>query len=67
MHVKEQQKQNKFICSYFSKYKITDTDQSEADIHIQQHLPPCVLLLCFAVVFFLSVQIYTLIPIAFPS
>lgn len=60
MHVKEQQKQNKFICSYFSKYKITDTDQSEADIHIQQHLPPCVLLLCFVVVvFFKCANLYT--------
>lgn len=47
MHVKEQQKQNMFICNYFSKYKITDTDQSEADIHIQQHLPPHVLLFLF--------------------
>lgn len=60
MHVKDQQKQNKFICSYFSKYKITDTDQSEADIHIQQHLPPCVLLLCFVVVvFFKCANLYT--------
>lgn len=68
-HVKEQQKQNMFICNYFSKYKITDSLKQTYTFNSTTYLRMVFWFFgfFFLLLLFLSVQIYTLIPSAFPN